>query len=65
MKELNPEPIVASLNGRDVDYVVIGMFAAGLASPIIGWAAAEWYKGKLLFGFVEGEWLFWLSVAHG
>lgn len=32
MKELNPEPIVASLNGRDVDYVVIGMFAAGLAN---------------------------------
>lgn len=31
MNELDPEPIVAALNARDVDYVVIGMFAAGVA----------------------------------
>jgi hypothetical protein len=31
MNELDPEPIVAALNARDVDYVVIGMFAAGIS----------------------------------
>jgi hypothetical protein len=31
MPSLDPEPIVAALNARDVDYVVIGMFAANMA----------------------------------
>jgi hypothetical protein len=33
VSNLDPEPIVAALNARDVDYVVIGMFAAGISDP--------------------------------
>ena len=37
---------------------VVALVAVGLASPLMGMAAAEEYEGRKFYGAFEGDWFF-------
>ena len=41
------------------------LLLVAVTSPIMGWAAAEHYKGGRFYGVIEGDWLFLFALIAG